>query len=196
MWQNLVYIYDNNCQQNGYRGKVPQDNKSHMWQAHSEHYTQCWKSESFFSKIRDKIMMPILVTFIQHSLGNPKRQTSGILGGSSGKEPTCQYRWLGWEDQSLGWEDPLKEAWQPTPVFLPGEPMDRGAWWATVHGVAKSQTGLKSRIWLKQFSTHAQVTGIREKQQKKSKLEKKWNYHICVCITDSICCAPETNTTF
>ena len=22
-------------------------------------------------------------------------------------------------------------------------PMDRGAWWATVHGVAKSQTGLK-----------------------------------------------------
>ena len=25
-------------------------------------------------------------------------------------------------------------AWQPTPVFLPGEPMERGAWWATVHG--------------------------------------------------------------
>ena len=22
---------------------------------------------------------------------------------------------------SLGWEDPLEEAWQPTPVFLPGE---------------------------------------------------------------------------
>ena len=21
----------------------------------------------------------------------------------------------------LGWEDPLEEAWQPTPVFLPGE---------------------------------------------------------------------------
>ena len=26
------------------------------------------------------------------------------------------------------------------PVFLPGNPMDRGAKWATVHGVAKSQT--------------------------------------------------------
>ena len=24
-----------------------------------------------------------------------------------------------------------------------GNPMDRGAWWATVHGVAKSQTRLK-----------------------------------------------------
>ena len=23
-----------------------------------------------------------------------------------------------------------RRAWQPTPVFLPGEPMDRGAWWA------------------------------------------------------------------
>ena len=22
---------------------------------------------------------------------------------------------------SLGWEDPLKEGWQPTPIFLPGE---------------------------------------------------------------------------
>ena len=27
--------------------------------------------------------------------------------------------------------------------------MDRGAWWATVHGITKSST------WLKQFSTHA-----------------------------------------
>ena len=28
-----------------------------------------------------------------------------------------------WETriQSLGWEDPLERAWQPTPVFLPGE---------------------------------------------------------------------------
>ena len=30
--------------------------------------------------------------------------------------------------QSLGWEDPLEKKWQPTPVFLPGDPMDRGAW--------------------------------------------------------------------
>ena len=25
-----------------------------------------------------------------------------------------------------------------------GNPMDRGAWWATVHGVAKSRTGLSN----------------------------------------------------
>ena len=28
--------------------------------------------------------------------------------------------WETWV-QSLGWEDPWKKAWQPTPVFLPGE---------------------------------------------------------------------------
>ena len=32
----------------------------------------------------------------------------------------------------------------PTPGFLPEEIlMDRGAWWATVQGVAKRQTGLR-----------------------------------------------------
>ena len=40
----------------------------------------------------------------------------------------------------LGWEDPLENEWQPTPVFLPGESHDGGAWWATVHGVAESDT--------------------------------------------------------
>ena len=30
--------------------------------------------------------------------------------------------------------------WPLTPVFLPGEFHGRGAWWATAHGVPKSQT--------------------------------------------------------
>ena len=37
---------------------------------------------------------------------------------------------------SISW----RRKWQPTPVFLPGESMDRGAWRATVHGVAESDT--------------------------------------------------------
>ena len=31
--------------------------------------------------------------------------------------PAMQETWV----QSLGWEHPLERAWQPTPVFLPGE---------------------------------------------------------------------------
>ena len=38
---------------------------------------------------------------------------------------------------------PLRRAWQPTPVFLPGEPpWTEEPWWTTVHGVANSQTRL------------------------------------------------------
>ena len=39
---------------------------------------------------------------------------------------------------------PWRKAWQPSPVFFSlWNPMDREAWWATVHGVAKSWTWLK-----------------------------------------------------
>ena len=38
----------------------------------------------------------------------------------------------------LGWEDPLeKEMETPLRYSFLGNPMDRGAWWAKVHGVAK-----------------------------------------------------------
>ena len=37
-----------------------------------------------------------------------------------------------------GW----RRQWHPTPVLLPGKSMDGGAWWAVVHGVAKSWTQL------------------------------------------------------
>ena len=39
---------------------------------------------------------------------------------------------------SLGWEDPWRREWQPTPVFLPGKPFrQRSLAGYTVHGVAK-----------------------------------------------------------
>ena len=44
--------------------------------------------------------------------------------------------------QSLSWEDPLEEgmASHSSIYSCLENPMDRGAWRATVHGVAKSQT--------------------------------------------------------
>ena len=43
----------------------------------------------------------------------------------------------------LGWEDPLEESMATHSSILAWRiPMDREAWWATVHGVTKSQTRL------------------------------------------------------
>ena len=75
---------------------------------------------------------------------------SGLSTWCSGKESTYQYRrhqrcrfdpWVG----KISW----RRKWLPTPIFLPGNPIDRGAWQTTVHGVAKSWT---------QLNTHTQVT--------------------------------------
>ena len=55
--------------------------------------------------------------------------------------PPVQENWI----QSLGWED-LLEMEMATHSSVRGleNPMDRGAWWAAVHGVAKSQAGLSN----------------------------------------------------
>ena len=39
-----------------------------------------------------------------------------------------------------------RRKWQPTPVFLPGNPRDRGARWAAVYGVAQSRTRLSDLV--------------------------------------------------
>ena len=71
----------------------------------------------------------------------------GLRTWHSGKEPACQRTrhrrrrfqpWVG--------KIPRRRAWQPTPVFSPENPVDRGAWWATVRGVRKSQTGQHTQI--------------------------------------------------
>ena len=69
--------------------------------------------------------------------------------GASGKEPArqcrrCKRRGFNPWVRKIPW----KRAWQPTPVFLPGEFHGQRAWWATAHGVAKSWA------WLKQCSMH------------------------------------------
>ena len=73
----------------------------------------------------------------------------GAAGGASGKEPTCQCR-----RHKRRWFDPWvrkipwRRAWQPTPVFLPGESLGQRSLGAIVHMAAKSQTRLK------QFNMH------------------------------------------
>ena len=55
--------------------------------------------------------------------------------------PAIQETWV----QSLGQEDPLEEGMTTQSNILAWRiPMNRGAWWATVHGVAKSWTRLST----------------------------------------------------
>ena len=65
--------------------------------------------------------------------------------GTSGKEPTCQGRshkrrgfdsWVG--------KIPWRRACNPLQYSCLENPMDRGAWWAMVHSVAKSWTRLSN----------------------------------------------------
>ena len=60
----------------------------------------------------------------------------GFPGGLVGKESA-------FNAGSLGWEDPLEEGMATHSSILAWRiPMDRGAWGATVHGFAESQTRL------------------------------------------------------
>ena len=62
----------------------------------------------------------------------------GCPGGSDGKESTCKAGDLG----SIPGSGRYPEEGNGNPLQYSGleNPMDRGAWWATVYGVAKSQT--------------------------------------------------------
>ena len=72
----------------------------------------------------------------------------GFPGGASGKEPACQWSkhkrlspWTG--------KIPWRRAPQPTLYSFLENPMDREAWWVTIHRVTKSRT------WLQRLSRHA-----------------------------------------
>ena len=61
----------------------------------------------------------------------------GFPGGSDKNLPAVREAWV----QSLGWEDPLKEGIGMHSRILAWRiPMDRGAWWATIHGGRRSLT--------------------------------------------------------
>ena len=64
----------------------------------------------------------------------------GFPGGSDSKESACNVGDLG---STLGWKDALEEGMATHPSILAWRiHMDREAWRAKVHGIAKSQTRL------------------------------------------------------
>ena len=74
----------------------------------------------------------------------PSLADNALKGGISGKEPSCQCR-LDVRDAGLipGLErSPGGEHGSPLQFSCLENPVERGAWWATAHGVAQSRTRL------------------------------------------------------
>ena len=77
--------------------------------------------------------------------------------------------------RSLGWEDALERAWQPTPVFLPGESLG-----------TEEPGGLLVSMGSQRVE-HDRAT--KQEQHNGKESEKEY-----VCITKSFCYTCETNT--
>ena len=85
-------------------------------------------------------MIPGLGRFLGEGIGYPFQYSGASLVAQMVKNPPAmQETWV----RSLGWEDALEEGMATHSSTLAWRiPMDRGAWQATAHGVAKSQTRL------------------------------------------------------
>ena len=90
-----------------------------------------------------------LLSMGSQRVGHNWSDLAAAEAAADGKESACKAGDLG---SIPGWEDPLEKG-----IAFPGEgngnslqypclenPMDGGAWWATVHGVAKNQTQLSN----------------------------------------------------
>ena len=75
-------------------------------------------------------------------VGYPVQYSWASLVAETVKNPPAMWEtWI----QSLGWKDSLEEGMAThSSIFARRILMDRGVWWATVHGIAKSQTRLSN----------------------------------------------------
>ena len=71
----------------------------------------------------------------------------GFPGGSEGKASACNVGDPGWIPGSG--RSPGEGNGNPLQYSCLENPMDRGAWWATVHGIAKSWTRLSDFTFFK-----------------------------------------------
>ena len=85
-------------------------------------------------------MIPGQEVPLEKGICDPLQQSLAFLVAHTVKNlPAMQETWVGF----LCWEDPLKEGMATHSSLLALRiPMDRGAWWAAVHGISKSLTCL------------------------------------------------------
>ena len=110
----------------------------------TEHSTSCPvrglanSTASFFAG--DPSSIPGLRRSPGEGIGYPLQYSWASLVAQKVKNPLAMLEtWV----RKLGWKDPLEEGMATHSSILAWRvPKGRGAWWATVHGIAKSQTGL------------------------------------------------------
>ena len=102
-------------------------------------------------------------------IGYPLQYSQDFLEIQMAKNP--QEAWV----RSLGWEVPLEEGMATHSSILTwGIPRDRGAWWATVHKVAKSWTRLSNLA----HSTHKVCFNVLQSIPLLIYVVSKWNTEI------------------
>ena len=81
----------------------------------------------------------VLLSMGSHRVGHDWSDlvAASFTGGSEGKNSACDARDLGWIPRLK--RSPGGECGNPLQYSCLENPMDRGDWWATVHGVAKRQ---------------------------------------------------------
>ena len=117
---------------------------SHIW-----HKSTCLDSNCFKNTdcLLDSLHLFSPLFFCAHSSGNcilpSPTKLSGIFQVAQWQRTRLPVQEM--LASSLDWEDPMeKETVTHSSILAWENPRDRGAWWATVHGVTKSRTRLSN----------------------------------------------------
>ena len=129
-----------------------------------------------------------------------------VLGGSDGKESACNAEtWV----QSLNWEDPLEKgmathssilAWRIPWTEKRGRLQSMGSQraghnWATNATTIYKINNPQGPIHTTENYTQYFVITYKVKEYEKQHIYVYIHTHIYICIAESLCCIPETNTT-
>ena len=105
-------------------------------------FLSSWAGKESSCNAGDPSLIPGSGRFPGEGIGYPLQYSWVSLVAQTVKNlPTMWETWV----RSLGWEYPLEEGMATHFSFLAWRiPMDRGAWWVTVHRVAKRWTRLSN----------------------------------------------------
>ena len=114
----------------------------YLWVKHQDYHPLLWslllKKKVLVLRFLSWNTFKSLKMYVLHSEKNPFRLQTGLPGGSDGKASTCSAGDPGSTPGSG--RSPERGNGNPLQYSCLGNPMDREAWQATVHGVTKSRT--------------------------------------------------------